>query len=162
MSFFEVNHSEANEGGLLPVGDYEVVVKKAQEDKSPSGAVNINMHLAIRNDIDQKFKNKIIFASIWRTKDTGEYNKSLLNTVAKALQIPNGKKYSGLAELIADFVGKTAKVTIHHDEYNGKTNERVKYWNQSKHAKCNHVFTNNSDDQQHTFGQADEEEDVPF
>ena len=84
MSFFKVEHDKASEGGLVPEGSYEVVVSKAFEDAAKSGTGFINLHLVIRNDVDQSQKNRYIFGSIWKSKDTGEYHSGMLNAVAKA------------------------------------------------------------------------------
>ena len=56
----------------------------------------------------------------------------MINTVGKALQIPNGKEYPNLETLLADFVGKHCKVKIKHEEYNGYSYARVVQWQQSK------------------------------
>ena len=55
MTFnFQVNHNEAIDMSLIEEGEYEVIVAKAFEDATPNGAVFINLHLQVRNDIDQK------------------------------------------------------------------------------------------------------------
>lgn len=141
MTFnFQVNHDEAIDMSLIEEGEYEVIVAKAFEDATPNGAVFINLHLQVRNDIDQKYKNRYIFASIWQSKQTGQYHPGMLNTIAKALRIENGKTYNSLEELLNDFIHRTARVKVVHEEYNGKTYERVKSWEPSRFDVCNHVF----------------------
>ncbi len=142
MFNFQVNHDEAVDFGLIEEGEYEVIVAKAFEDAAKSGTMFINLHLVVRNDIDQKYKNKYIFANIWQSKDTGQYHPGMLNTVAKALRIENGKTYHSLEELLNDFKGRTARVTVKHEEYNGRTYERVKAWEPSRFSTCNHQFKN--------------------
>ncbi|MCR2045513.1 DUF669 domain-containing protein [Anaerosalibacter massiliensis] len=142
MFNFQVNHDEAVDFGLIEEGEYEVIVAKAFEDAAKSGTMFINLHLVVRNDVDQKYQNKYIFASIWQSKETNQYHAGMLNTVAKALRIENGKRYNSLEELLNDFRGKTARVTVKHEEYNGKTNARVKGWEPSKFETCNHQFKN--------------------
>ncbi|MBS4538193.1 DUF669 domain-containing protein [Clostridium sp. D2Q-11] len=161
MSFnFEVDHDDVFEGGLIEEGTYEVVVHKAFEDAARSGTMFINLHLIVRNDIEQKFKNKYIFASIWQSKQTGEYHKGMLNAVAKALQVPNGKKFNSLEELLNEFKGRTARVTVKHEEYNGNTNARVKSWEVSRFKDCNHTFKTNDNEIQ-GFTPVDDD-DIPF
>ena len=65
---FTINHDEAMDMGMVEEGTYEVIVAKAFEDATPNGAIFINLHLQIRNDIEQKNKNKYIFGSIWQNK----------------------------------------------------------------------------------------------
>lgn len=137
---FTINHDEAMDMGLIEEGEYEVVVAKAFEDVSKNGSVFINLHLVVRNDIEQKYKNKYIFASIWQSKQTGEYHPGMINTVAKALRIENGKRYNTLEELLNDFVNRTARVKVGHEEYNGKTNARVQNWDVTRFPQCNHQF----------------------
>jgi hypothetical protein len=144
MFNFQVNHDEAYDGNLIEEGTYEVIVHKAFEDVAKSGTMFINLQLVVRNDVDQKYKNKYIFASIWQSKQTGEYHKGMLNTVAKALRIENGKRYNSLEELLNDFVNRTARVTVKHEEYNGNVNARVKAWEQSRYQTCNHQFKDSS------------------
>ena len=64
----------------------------------------------------------------------------MINGVAKALRIENGKRFSSLQELLDDFLGKTARVTVKHEEYNGKKNVRIQSWEQSRLETCNHQF----------------------
>ncbi|HZX21285.1 MAG TPA: DUF669 domain-containing protein [Clostridia bacterium] len=156
---FTINHDEAMDMGLIEEGEYEVVVAKAFEDVSKNGSVFINLHLVVRNDIDQKYKNKYIFASIWQSKETGQYHSGMINTVAKALQIENGKKFNTLEELLDDFKFKTARVTVGHEEYNNKINARVQRWEQSKFPTCNHQFKK---EKFAGFTEDTNEDDIPF
>ena len=160
MSFnFQVDHDKASEGGIIPEGKYEVVVTKAFEDTAKSGTGFINLHLVIRNDIAQKQQNRYLFGSIWQSKETGEYNAGILNAVARALRIENGKRYNSMEELLGDFVNKTCKVTVKHEEYNGNTSAKVKSWEPSDFTGCNHVFKENP---MEGFHPADNDDDIPF
>lgn len=142
MFEFKVNHEEAFEGNdLIPEGNWEVVVKEAKEKTTEGGRKHINIQLTVRNDVNQKYKNKVIFDTIWTKKDDNEtYNMANLQTVAKALDIPNGKAYTSLEELLADWQGKGAKVYVKHEEYNGNKNARVKGWNKTDAPGINHVW----------------------
>ncbi len=142
MFNFQVNHEEAFEGNdLIPEGNWEVVVKEAKESETQSGRKNISIQLAVRNDLSQKYKNKIIFDTIWTKKDDNEtYNMGNLQTVAKALDIPNGKSYNSLQELLRDWLGKGAKVYVQHETYQEKTNARVKGWAKTDAPGINHVW----------------------
>ena len=144
MSFnFQVDHNAASENGIIPEGKYEVIIAKAFEDAANSGTKFINLHLVVRNDIaGQKHQNRYIFGTIWQSKETGQYNSGMLNAIAKALRIENGKRYNSLEELLNDFQGKWCKVTVKHEEYNGNINARVKAWEPSDFQSCNHIFKN--------------------
>ena len=159
---FEVNHDDAQSGNsLMKEGDYEIIVKQAFENATKGGTVYISIPLIVRNDVDQQYKNKHIFHSVWKSKDTGEYNTGMLNTICKALKIPNGTKFKDLEELLAALVGKTAMVTIKHKEYNGEKQENVAYWNETKFPECKHVFKNN-EAVQTGFFPVESDDDLPF
>lgn len=161
MAFFKVDHDKASEGGLVTEGEYEVVVFKAFEDAAKSGTQFINLHLIIRNDIEQKHKNQWLFGSIWQSKATGEYHQGMLNGVARALQIENGKTFNTLDELVGEFVGKTARVTVKHEEYNGKTNARIQRWDPTKINGCNHEYKKNPSEDLAGFSTVSND-DIPF
>ena len=137
---FTINHDDVMDFGMVEEGEYEVIVFKAFEDAAKSGTMFINLHLIIRNDIDQKHKNQYIFGSIWQSKETGQYHSGMINTVAKALGIENGKRFNTLQELLDDFKLRTARVTVKHEEYNGKTNVRVQRWEPSRFPNSQHQF----------------------
>lgn len=160
---FTIDHNDVFEGSLIEEGTYEVVVVKAFEDAAKNtGTQFINLHLIIRNDIDQKHKNQFLFGSIWQSKETGQYNAGMINTVAKALKIENGKKFNNLDELVKDFVNKTARVIVKHEEYNGNTNARVKGWEQSRINGCNHVFKESTNTNIPTGFHPTSNDDIPF
>lgn len=162
MSFFQVDHDKASEGGIIPEGTYEVIVAKAFEDTAKSGTMFINLHLVVRNDVVvQQHQNRYIFGSIWQSKETGQYNAGMLNAVAKALRIENGKRYNSMEELLNDFKGKTCKVTVKHEEYNGKINARVSRWEPSQFQGCNHVFKENANNIPDGFHPTSND-DIPF
>ena len=139
---FSINYDDVFEGNdLIPQGDYEVIVKKTEEKETKNGDKKyISIQLAVRNDIDQKYKNKIIFESLFKGKESGKYNMKQFNTVSKALKIPNGKNYSSLDELLGDWNNKTALVRIKHEKYNDNINARVGFWSESKFPTCNHEW----------------------
>ena len=63
------------------------------------------------------------------------------------------------------FKGKTCKVTVKHEEYNGNTNARVKAWEVSDFQGCSHVFKN--DDSSPSFDNIPgfypvDDDDIPF
>lgn len=160
---FTIDHEKAFEGGgLIAEGDYEVVVLKAFEDAAKSGTQFINLHLIIRNDIDQKHKNQFLFGSLWRNKESGQYHAGMINTVAKAFKIENGKKFNNLEELLKEFIGKTARVNVKHEEYNGNTNARVKGWESSRFNGCNHVYKTSEQTNTIPEGFHPTDDDIPF
>lgn len=136
-----LNYDDVYEGSSLKKeGEYEVLVKDAKVDTLKDGREYINIALVIRNDVPQGYKNAYVWASLWKGKESGQFNMRQINTIAKALNVESGKKYSNYNELLSDFSGKAARVTIKHEEYNGNTNERVAFWNVTKFPAVAHQW----------------------
>ena len=145
---FTTNYDDVGTGSeLLPEGLYECVVKSASLNATQNGTPYFDVRFVIRNDISQKYQNKYIFHSIWKRKTPSEadmqldgYSFKQIMALAKAAKIPAGKNYANLDEMGKDIEGKPVLVEVYHDTYNGNTNVRVKYVNESKYPDCKHVF----------------------
>src|SRR5699024_2209969 len=87
-----------------------------------------------------KFQNQRIFHKVFQKKETGEYPMGFINVMAKALQIPDGKQYSNVDELLDDFKRKTAKVEVGHREWNDNTYAEVKKWYVTNFPQLNHQW----------------------
>ena len=179
---FEVNHNEAsqNSGGIIPEGEYEVIIKSALEDASKGGTMFINVPLIIRNDIDQPYKNAYIWHKIWQLKEPkdadracGGYSAKGIQTLSKSAGLINGKKYADLLAWCDDLKNKLIRVTIKHEEYNNETQAKVRYINESKYKECKHVFKSNQKSTQSNqkseqnessgfYEMNEDEEDLPF
>lgn len=141
MTTFNLDFSKAQQGNEIKDGAYEVVVNKAVENATKSGAEFIDIDLIVRNDVDQPFQNKHIFPKIWKAKATGKYNESMIMAIAQALQLEDGKSYNGFDELLADFVLKPVRVTVKNEESNGYRNTNVKRWEKTNTTgPVNHQF----------------------
>lgn len=132
---------------LLPEGKYECVIKDAFPSETRKGTPYLDIRLVIRNDVEQKYKNKYIFHSIWKKKEPSEQDKQVdgysfkqLMSLANAAGLPSGKNYASVEELCKDFVGSCVNVETEHDEWDGKINVRVKYCNKTEYPECKHVF----------------------
>lgn len=144
---FSTNYEGIGEGGLLPEGEYECVVRSAAETTTKNGIPCFDVRFVIRNDIDQKFRNKFIFHTIWKKKDPspadsqmGGFSFKQIMALAKAAGVPSGKEYNSLNEMGGDMIGKPVLVTVEHNTYNGNTTERVKFVNETQNKDCKHVF----------------------
>ena len=143
---YSVNYDEAAEGSeIIPEGEYECIIKYAGEDATKGGTVYMGVTLVIRNDVDQPCKNKYIWHHIWQKKDPSPadlacsgYSSKQINAVSKSAKLPNGKKYESLSDWADDLKNRCVRVTVEHDTYQGKTNARVKWVNESKFPQCQH------------------------
>lgn len=144
---FPTDYSDVQEFDLLPKGKYEVIISKIEERTTQNGATGINLTLTVRNDVEQKFKNRNVFHTFWKRREPTQadmqvqgYSFKQIMQLAKAVRLPSGKSYETVYNLLDDLSGKTMRVTIGYREYNGKTYEDVKFMNETKFPECNHVF----------------------
>lgn len=145
---YTTDYSDIPEGSeLIPEGEYECIIKYAGEDATKGGTVYMSVTLVIRNDIDQPCKNKYIWHHIWQKKEPSPadlacsgYSSKQINAVSKAAKLPNGKSYDSLSDWADELKNKIVRVTVEHDEYQGKTSARVKWVNESKYPDCRHKW----------------------
>lgn len=145
---FKANQAEASQGSdIKPEGDYECVIAKCTERTTRNGATGLNFALVIRNDIqEQKFKNAYIWHTLWKRRNPTEsdmqvngYGFGQIMAMGKAAGLPDGKEYESLEDFCKDLIDKPIRVTLRHEEYNGKMQERVSYVNPTKYPQCNHI-----------------------
>ena len=64
-----VNYDEAQgTGGLVPVGEYEVVIKRGSQMATPGGTEYLNIPMVIRNDVEQPRQNAYLWHKVWHLK----------------------------------------------------------------------------------------------
>lgn len=159
---FQVDHSQAGgQNVLLPEGEYEIVFRSFGESVSRSGIGIVDIAMVIRNDVEQQFKNKFIWDSLWPKANPTELDKACggfsykrIQQLSKAAGLPNGKQYANLAEWCEDFDNRTARVVVYHDAYEGKTKAKVKYYNETKFPKLAHVWKTDDDDEVYVTDEA--------
>lgn len=140
------DHSKAQQNDALkPEGEYECLVKKIEEKTTPNGKRKLSVWLEIRNDVEQGYKNGLIFHDIWAKKEpnmddvaVNGYNYAQLMAIAAAVKLPQDKDYADLNELIADMVGKPVLVYLYHDDYNDKYYEKVRWINATRFPDVKH------------------------
>lgn len=145
---FSTDYENINDDfDILPEGDYEVVIRNIEERTTKNGATGLNLSLVVRNDIDQKFKDRYIFYTLWKRKEPTDADKQVqgygynqIMRLAKSAKLPNGKAYESVMDMCRDLMRRTLKVTLEHREWNGKQQENVKYVNESAYPECKHVF----------------------
>ena len=144
---FRTNTSKAQEGGntLKPEGDYEVIIDTAEVTRTQSGKDKINIVYVIRNDVQQPCQNGLIFNSIWKKKEPNAddmsvdgYNFGQLMAVAAAAKLPDDKEYASLGDFLAELSGKPMKVHLYHDDYNGKTYEKIDLHQPTEYPEIKH------------------------
>ena len=146
---FKTNFQEAsNAGAIKPEGDYECIITGIEERTTKNGKTGLNFTLTIRNDITtQKYGNACLFYTLWKAKDptaadmsVNGYRFGQIMGVGKAAALPDGKDYPDMNAFLAELKNKCVIAHMEHEEYNGQTNERVRWLNPTKYPDCKHVF----------------------
>lgn len=145
---FSTNYEDVTgDYGILPEGDYEVIIRNIEERTTKSGATGLNLSLVVRNDINQKYKDRYIFYTLWKRKEPTQadmqvqgYSFKQVMRLAKSAKLPNGKSYESIQDMCSDLMHRTLKVNVEHRGWNGKQQENVKYVNESDFPDCRHVF----------------------
>lgn len=144
---FKSNWNEATQGSSIkPEGDYECLIAKVEERVTKNGKENLNISMVIRNDVEQNYKNGCIFDTLWKKKEPTNadlqvkgYSYGQIMALGKAAGLPDGKEYDSLEQFCGELVNKPMRVTIKHEEYNGKTQERVSWRNPTKYPTVKHI-----------------------
>lgn len=143
---FATNYSEVNSYDLIPEGNYEAMILTVQERTTKNGSVGLNVRFVIRNDVEQKYKNRSIFHTLWKRKNPTAadeqvqgYSFNQVMQLAKAANLPSGKNYETLEELCADLIGKAMCITVKHDDYNDREFEIVTFMKESAFPECHHT-----------------------
>lgn len=165
---FTLDFSQAS-NSTIKDGTYEAVIFNVLEDATPGGAEYMNFDMIIRNDVQQSYQNAHIFQRVWRAKDTGKYNAAMINTIAQAANLTDGKSYQSLKDLMSDFINHPVKVTVKNEknEYKGKTYDdlNVKRWGKSDYPNVQHQFKAGVKKTQPTVPTTDtavDDDDLPF
>ena len=144
---FKSNWSEAAQpNSIKPEGDYECIITKVEERVNQNGKENLNISMVIRHDVEQAYKNGYIFNTIRKRKEPTEadlqvkgYGYGQIMALGKAAGLPDGKEYDSLEQFCGELVNKLMRVTIKHEEYNGKMQERVSWLNPTKYPTVKHI-----------------------
>ena len=129
--------------GIMKPGDYEVVIKEVTEGTSKQkGTPFIQIELVVRNDVNQEYKNKHLWYTIWdtpTTREKGMYAKQI-NTVSRHTGVQNGTNFNSVADWGRFIQGRPVLATVKIEEYNGEQKERVQYIGATKFPQCMHKW----------------------
>ncbi len=113
MAFRTDTSKEQESNTLKPEGNYEVIIDAWQRRTTPNGAMSIGFTYVIRNDIEQGYKNGLIFHDVWKRKEPTPddleaegYNFGQLMAIAKAAGLPANEEYESFDEFLNALVGK--------------------------------------------------------
>ena len=142
----KLDYSE-QEQVLIPEGTYEFIIKNAEVAETKGGTENIYIPLVIRNDVAQEAQNRMVFHRIYRKKEPspadmefGGFNAAQLNALCKAVGLPNGSDYESLEEVLFVLTGGVFRAELYHEEFNGKTSEKIKFPKPSNYPASSHAW----------------------
>lgn len=131
---FTIDYSQAQQGfTLVDPGQYECVIMEVKPTTAKSGTQGFVLSIKVRDDVQQKAAGAEFEQTLWTKKATGQLPGGLLNAMAKAIKLPNGKQYNSALELFGDMVFKPflGEITIDEQEYG----EDKKIWRSNRIVK---------------------------
>lgn len=144
---FTTDYNDVSEQGIMPIGDYEMVISDMEMVTNSNGNTSIKTTLIVRNDLDQAYKNKNLWRNMWKAKQPNENDCKVggfqfrqIMEMSKAAKLPTGVNYETLDDWFRALLHKPVRVTLKHSEYNGKSREEISYVNETKFPECKHVF----------------------
>ncbi|HFE9337099.1 TPA: DUF669 domain-containing protein [Streptococcus agalactiae] len=160
MAGFTTDFSEVKEHAEFKEQPYEMIVYDAYEAVNDrNGKKRVVIDYVVRNDIKQEMQNYHLWDEQYPNSQTGKYHIGILMGKAKALGIKEGQHYDSFEAFLNDFKGRTAKVTVKLDEYNGNKYPKVRYSNPSEVPNSQHVWKEKTTG----FTQAEiKDDDLPF
>ena len=118
--------------GLIDEGDYEVVLEKLEKKTSAKGGKYLNVTFGIRRDVDQKFKGRKLFYSIFAQEGDKAYNFDVINKIIVTQKgRPTYKThFKDIDEVLQYLVGLrlVISVEITFDDFSGKDRNKVVDW----------------------------------
>lgn len=126
---------EENSYGLLPEGEYEVVIERIEEQVSKNGKKNISIMFRVRDDIQQEGVNRVLFESIWKEKDTDFYNRKRLNQLIGTQHFQDGTVFKDINDVLNNLKGVylIAVVKVVYNDYKQEDENGISYYKTSNH-----------------------------
>lgn len=142
MSFIKTDYSKLSTSNFeaLPTGEYEMIILKAGENATPSGAETLQLDLVVRNDLTEvpalaatngKYANRHVFMDNWKRKKTSQYDTDNFMYILEAVGVPEGTPINSIDEFIKLIEGKSARVYVKKevDDYRTTDNSDPAYEN---------------------------------
>ena len=146
---FNIDYSQASQGGRIAPGTYECIIKDPHEAASRAGSPYLSIPMVIRNDLEQKYKNAIIWYAIRKKHvptpaDTAldGYSAKQIAILSRAVKLPNGKHYSCISEWLKDLDRKLLRMEVKPLRINESGQEQQDYGfpAQTQCPYCSHVM----------------------
>lgn len=113
----------------LPIAEYEAIISNVEPKVAKSNAKYLNLTLTIRNDVEQGGQNRKMFAMVMLEGKAVFQLHQLLKNVGT----DEGAEFENEESLIRHILYKPIRFKNKHEEYEGKTNDRLAYWMPTQH-----------------------------
>lgn len=148
MSGFVTDYGDTgNENTLIPEGEYEAIIRNAEERNTRSGSLFLSLSLVIRNDVQQGCHNRYVFENMFKKKEPTQSDKQVqgysfkrLMQIASAAQLPAGKAYETVQDFCKDLLQRPVRITVYHDPYGGKLEAKIQYFDRTNCPQVHHIW----------------------
>lgn len=159
-------YDASDASSLMVENDYEATIERMERKTLPSGKEKLSVMFRIRDDVDQKYRNKVLFKDIWEEKDNpGVFNRKMINKLLGTQEIEDGHEFETLNDVIDFLVGCNLiiHVSVEFDEYRGENVNTVSYYKKSK-AQANVLGSPKPEDKpdEEPLFEGEIDEELPF
>jgi hypothetical protein len=125
--------TQENDYSLLKDGEYEVRIERIEERTTPNGKQNLSIMFRVRDDVEQAGKNRVLFDTIWKEKDTDFYNRKRLNQLLGTQHFEDGKVFNGIKDIIEELKNAPliTVITTSFNDYKSEDENKVSYYKSS-------------------------------
>lgn len=120
--------------GVMPKGKYEAFVEKIEIKVAKTGTEYLNVYFRLRSDVEQPYKNKVLFEKIFKEKETDIFNRKRITSLLKASN-PNFRlQYDTLEDILEEITGSKLiiNVGVKEDEYMGEEVNFITFFEPTK------------------------------
>ena len=129
--------SNENEVKLLNDGEYECVIDDIKEKTyGMENKTCLSIQFRIRSEVEQAGKNRIVFETLYKSKETNDYNGKRIGNLLCACGLPVGESKDTISEVCKFCKGAylIAGIGIRMNDYLGKNENYVKFYGKTKNA----------------------------
>lgn len=131
---YKYDSSDAN--GLVKVGEYEALIESLEVRTTQNGKNKLTVKFRIRSDVEQAYRNKIMFKDIWEDKEEPDkFNVKQINRLLSTQpDIQNGQEFENINKIIEFLTGKALiiHIAVEFDDYHGVDINTIDYYKKSK------------------------------
>jgi len=119
------------ESDLVKEGDYEVTIESMEVKTLNSGKNKVQVMCRIRSDVEQAFKNRVLFDDIWEEREApGYFNRKRMSKILGVCGATPKQEFDGLKSVIEFCEGKYVKIHVGvvFNSYSGEEENTISYY----------------------------------